>query len=103
MDEASREKTAFSTPEGNFQFKRMLFRSTNAAASFGRAMNSILHGLNWKEWLIYLNDVIIFAKNLEKLNRQPYAVLERLVDAGVKLNAEKCQFLQEKTTFLGEG
>ena len=44
-----------------------------------------------------------FAKNLEELNRQPYAVLERLVDTGVKLNAEKCEFLQEETTFLGEG
>ena len=59
-------------------------------------MDSILHGLNWKDCLIYLDDVIIFAKNLEELNRQLDAVLERLEDAGVKLNAAKCQFLQEE-------
>ena len=66
-------------------------------------MNSILHGLNWKYCLIYLDDVIIFAKNLEELKCQLDAVLERLEDTGVKLNAANCQFLQEKTTFLGEG
>ena len=59
-------------------------------------MDSILHGLNWKDCLIYLDDVIIFAKNLEELNRQLDAVLERLEDAGVKLNTAKCQFLQEE-------
>lgn len=101
VDEASREKTAFSTPEGHFQFKRMPFGLTNAPASFQRAMNSILHGLNWKDCLVYLDDVIIFAKNLEEHNRRLDSVLERLEDAGVKLNAAKCQFLQEKTTFLG--
>ena len=90
-------------PEGHCQFKRMPFRPTNAKACFQRAINSILHGLNWKDCLIYLDDIIIFAKNLEELNRQLYAVLERLKDAGVKLNAAKFQFLQEKTTFLGEG
>ena len=50
-------------------------------------MNSILHGLNWKDCLIYLDDVIIFAKNLEELKCQLDAVLERLEDTGVKLNA----------------
>ena len=79
----------------------MPFGLTNAQASFQRAMNSILYGLNWKDCLVYLDDVIIFAKNLEEHNRRLDAVLERLEDAGVKLNAAKCQFLQEKTTFLG--
>ena len=46
-------------------------------------MNSILHGLNWKDCLVYLDDVIIFAKSLEELNRQLDAVPERLEHAGV--------------------
>ena len=83
VDETSRENAAFSTSEGHLQFKRMPFRPTNAAASFQRAINCILHGLNWKDCLIYLDDVIIFAKNLEELNRQLDAVPERLEHAGV--------------------
>ena len=56
-------------------------------------MNSIL---SWKDCLVYLDDVIIFAKNLEELNRRLDAVLERLEDAGVKLNAQNVSSFKRK-------
>ena len=99
--EESKEKTAFSTPEGHFQFKRMPFGLTNAPATFQRAMNSILNGLNWQDCLVYLDDVIVFASSLPEHNRRLESVLQRLEGAGVKLNASKCHFLQERATILG--
>ena len=62
----SHEKTAFSTPEGPFQFKWTPFGLFRALTTFQRVMNSVLNGLNWKDCLVYLDDVIIFAPRLEE-------------------------------------
>ena len=81
-DERDREQTAFSTPEGHFQFKHMPFGLTNSPATFQRAMNTILNGLTWMDCLVYLDDIVIFAKNLQEHNRRLEAVLQRLKIAG---------------------
>lgn len=65
-----REKTAFSTLEGRFQFKRIPFGLKNALATFQRAINSILNELNWKDFLLYSDDVIVFPNSLEEHNRR---------------------------------
>ena len=64
-NESDREKTAFSTHDGHYQFKRMSFGLTNAPATFQRAINTILRGLNWLDCLVYLDDIIIFARSLD--------------------------------------
>ena len=101
MNKQDREKTAFSTPEGHYQFKRMPFGLTNAPATFQRAMNTTLHGLNWLDCLVYLDDIVIFAETLEEHHGKLDSVLQRLQESGLKLNAKKCHFLKEKTLLLG--
>ena len=100
VNKVDREKTAFSTPEGHFQFKRMPFGLTNAPATFQRAMNTILNGLTWTDCLVYLDDIVIFARDFQEHNRRLEAVLERLETAGVKLYAKKCELLKTETLIL---
>ncbi len=56
-------KTAFVTKSGLFECTTMSFGLTNAPATFQRAMEMVLSGLNWITCLVYLDDVIIHAKS----------------------------------------
>ena len=51
MDPKDREKTAFCTPEGLFEFNVMPFGLCNAPATFQQLMDSILAGLHWRSCL----------------------------------------------------
>jgi hypothetical protein len=57
-------KTAFATRRGLYQFQVMPFGLCNAPATFERLMETVLAGLQWDICLIYLDDVIIYGRNL---------------------------------------
>lgn len=88
MEEESVEKTAFSTPDGHFEFTRLPFGLKNAPAEFTRIMHMILGNLGFV--VIYIDDIIVhshtFSEHLEHLR----IVIEKLKKAGLKLNLEKC-------------
>ena len=96
-----REKTAFCTHEGLYEFKVMPFGLTNAPATFQRLMDSVLAGLQWKSCLVYLDDIIICGKTFEEHLFNLRAVFECLKQAGLKLQPTKCAFARKKVEFLG--
>ena len=49
----------------------------------------------------YLDDVLMYSKNLEDHNQQVRKVLEKLYDAGLYVKLEKCEFNVTTITFLG--
>ena len=57
---------------------------------------------NMKICIIYLDDIIIFAKELEERIERLYLVLTRLKEHYLKLSAEKCFFMQKNVHFLGQ-
>ena len=66
MGPVDREKTAFSTPFGLYQFKVMPFGLCNAPSTFQRLMELTLSGLHWVTCLVYLDDIIIFSNTVEE-------------------------------------
>ena len=96
-----KEKTAFSTSKGHFEFNVMPFGLTNAPATFQRLMECTLAGLVGDQCLIYLDDVIIFSSSFDEHLKRLASVLDRLRAAGLKLRAKKCHFAQEQVTYLG--
>ena len=96
MDHSDKEKTAFSTPFGLFQFNVMPFGLCNTPSTFQRLMEMVLAGLHWSTCLVYIDDIIIFSCNFNQHLERLEEVLQRLQSAGLKLKPSKCHLLQTR-------
>ena len=73
----------------------MPFGLTNSPAIFQHLMDCLLAGLTWEICLVYLDDIIIFSDTIEKHLERLSLVLQRIINAGMKLNLDKCSFLKQ--------
>ena len=102
LRECDKEKTAFATPRGGlYQYKVMPFGLCNAPATFQRIIEKALTGLQWNIVVLYLDDLIIFAKSFEETLENLNTVFDRLDNANLKLKAKKCRFFRQEVEFLG--
>ncbi|XP_074819017.1 uncharacterized protein LOC141993377 [Natator depressus] len=100
LDESAKERSAFTTHLGLYEFNVLPFGLRNAPATFQRLVDGLLAGLG--EYAVaYLDDVAIFsdswADHLEHLQK----VLERIREAGLTVKAKKCQIGLNRVTYLG--
>ena len=101
VEEADREKTAFCTTEGLYQFRVMPFGLCNTPATFQRLMDLVLTGLQWAQCLVYLDNVIILGRLFEGHMQNLAAVFERLRGAGLRLKPSKCTFFKSQVQYFG--
>lgn len=101
MNERDAHKTAFSTPHGHYQFKKMPFGLKNAPATFQRLMDCVLAGLQGNELFVYLDDIVIYSKTLEEHEIKFNRLMERIKEANLKLQPDKCEFLRKEVAYLG--
>ncbi|XP_049326794.1 uncharacterized protein LOC125786977 [Astyanax mexicanus] len=94
-------KTAFVTKYGLYEYTRMPFGLCNAPSTFQRAMEVVLRGLQWRNLLIYLDDVIVLGTDIDDSLRNLEVVFERMKQYGLKLKPSKCHLLKEEVLFLG--
>ncbi|CAF4885427.1 unnamed protein product [Pieris macdunnoughi] len=69
--EESRPLTAFVTPDGHYEFKRMPFGLANAPAVFQRLMNTMLGNKRDELALAYLDDILVPSVTLEEGFERP--------------------------------
>jgi transposase InsO family protein len=102
IQEGDEWKTAFRTRFGSFEWLVTPFGLTGAPATFQRYINSVL-----REFLdicvaAYIDDVIIFTNgSLEEHRKQVLQVLNKLAEAGLQLDINKCEFEQKRVKYLG--
>ena len=102
MDEESKPLTMFTVgPLGFYECKRMPFGLTNTPATFQRLMETCLgdHNLHW--CIIYLDDIVIFSKDLASHLERLKAVFWKLEEAGLKLKPSKCDLFWWQIAYLG--
>lgn len=101
MSAADAPKTAFSTPEGHYEFIRMPFGLKNAPSTFQRAIDNVLIGLKNNRCFVYLDDIVIHADNLQNHIKNLKQIFQRLSDYNLKIQPDKCEFFRKEVMYLG--
>ena len=94
-------KTAFITRFGLFETLVTPFGLCNAPASFQNYINNVLWDLLDKTCTAYLDDIIIYSQNIKEHRRQVRDVVQRLDDAGLQVDIDKCEFETSRVKYLG--
>ncbi|SJL06853.1 uncharacterized protein ARMOST_10195 [Armillaria ostoyae] len=102
IKEGDEHKAAFRMNRGLFEPTVMFFGLTNSPATFQWMMNDIFKDLISKgKVTIYLDDILIFTKDLDEHRRIVRRVLQKLRENKLFLKAEKCEFEVLETEYLG--
>ncbi|CAG4966949.1 unnamed protein product [Colias eurytheme] len=101
ISEKSQEKTAFVTPDGQYEYTRMPFGLANAPSVFQRAMHKILNKARLSYVIVYMDDVLIPARCFDEALQRLEEVLNLLKEGGLTLKMQKCKFMFDKLDFLG--
>jgi hypothetical protein len=94
-------KTAFSTRYGLYEYLVMSFGLTNAPAYFMYLMNSVFMPELDKFVVVFINDILIYSKNLEDHARHLHIILQRLREHHLYAKFSKCEFWLDTVKFLG--
>lgn len=101
LEEGARPLTAFSTPDGLFEFCRVQFGLKNGPTHFQLVMTQVLNGLLGNSCEVYIDDIIVYAHDMEEFCVRLDAVLSRLEEHSLRVNGVKCRLGLPAVEFLG--
>ena len=94
-----RPKSAFVTPTDKYEFTRCPFGFMQSPAYFQRLINKVLAGLDFA--FGYFDDILIHSLDVPTHLIHMRQLFERLREADLKLNREKCNFFKSHIQYLG--
>ena len=96
-----REKTAFRTRYGSFEYTVLPMGLCNAPGTFMQLMNETFADMLDKSVLCFLDDILIYSRTEEEHLQHVRAVLRRLKERKLYGKLSKCEFMQREVEFLG--
>ena len=100
VSEEDREKTAFISPKGLYQFTTMPFGLSGARATFQQMMDSVLRGTEAFAG-VYLDDIAIHSRTWHDHLNHLRKIFQGLKDAHLTVKMKKCVFAAEGCVYLG--
>lgn len=101
IKEGDEWKTAFSTTSGHYEYLVKPFGLSNCPSVFQSFINDVFRDMLNKWVIVYIDDILIFSRSYEEHVQHVRAVLKRLIQCQLYAKAEKCEFHQTVTAFLG--
>lgn len=99
LDRDSRSITTFATHDGLYRYKRFMFGISSSPELYQHVIQQTLQGCSGARNIS--DDISVFGRDTAEHDKRLDAVLKRLRDAGLTLNAEKCKFHMDKLVFMG--
>lgn len=99
LSDESKPLTTINTHRGLFMYNRLCFGVSTAPGIFQRQMENILRGMPGV--LCYLDDILVAGSNEDEHSKRLHEVLQKLQDAGLRLQPNKCSFGVKNITYLG--
>ncbi|CAF1488885.1 unnamed protein product [Adineta steineri] len=100
IQDCDKEKTAFCTQDGLYQFEVLSMGLMNAPPTFQRVMNNIIGYKRWDFVLVYLDDIMIYSNSFEEHVRHLDEILATLSRHQFQLNLKKCLVAVQQVEFL---
>ncbi len=86
-------KTAFVTPSGHYEYRVMPYGLSNSPSIFQGYMNEVFREFLQQFVIVYIDDILIYSRNLAEHHLHVKQVLEKLCHHHLYLKLEKCEFL----------
>ena len=83
-------KTAFRTHNGLYEFKVMPFSLSNTPSTFQEMMNHIFSDMLDLGLIIYMDNILMYAKKQAEQDEIIWNTLKRLQDNGLAVAVDKC-------------
>lgn len=90
LEEECRNLTTFITPFGRYKFNPLPMGISCAPKIFQARMEKILEGID--QVVCHMDDVLVWGKTVEEHDQVLIKVLQRIKQAKMTLNKEKCTF-----------
>jgi len=94
-------KSAFRMRYGSYEWSVMPFGLTNTPAAFQCFVNTIFADMLDVCVIVYLDDILIYSKDMESHQQHVQEVLHHLLLNGLFAKLEKCEFHSDSVEYLG--
>src|SRR5215469_6691210 len=101
VDEDSRDYFSFATRKGSYRLKRLPMGLSSSPSIFSKVMEMALSSLIGEAVLIFIDDALIFSKDISSHYEKLLQVFDALQRNNLKIKLSKCKFFQKSVTFLG--
>lgn len=95
------ERTGFVTKKGTFSFNVLPFGITTGCSQYQRMMNSVLSKYVGDFILIFLDDILVYSKNMEDHKVHLSLLMEACQEVNLRLKRKKCRFGDSQVEYLG--
>lgn len=97
-----REKAAFITQNGHWQWKCLPFGLKISAAIFQRVLANILRRNGLTGFCInYINDILVFSETFDQHTRHIEQLMKIMEKEGFRLKLAKCKLAEKSVKYLG--